>query len=55
MSPRVTNWLRIRIMKDNVNTRRINRERLRRKLAQATFVSLPRLVKENGYKLPKSV
>lgn len=50
---RITNWSRIRAIKDTVNTRRVNRELKRHKLAQACFVSLPRLVLNSGYKLPK--
>lgn len=55
MSPRTTNWTRIRSLKSTVNGRRVNRETKRHKLAVATFVNLPRLVTDSGYKLPKSV
>ncbi len=54
MSPRVTNWARIRSVKDKVDTRRVNREKRRHDLAQAIFVSIPRLRRQDGsYKLPK--
>jgi len=33
------------VPKKDVNCRRINRERMRSKLAQASFISVPRLVK----------
>ncbi len=48
MSPRITNWTRIRTFKFSVNGRRVNKEKRRHDLAIGCFVSLPRLVLQNG-------
>lgn len=53
MSPRISNWTRLMVSKDTVDTRRVNKEKRRHDLAQACFVNVPRLVTAKGYKLPK--
>ena len=52
MSPefdyKLSPWTRIRNMRSDVRVRRINRETLRSKLAQALFVNVPRLRMKDG-------
>jgi hypothetical protein len=38
-------WSKVNAPKKTVNARRINRERMRVKLAKASFIAVPRLVK----------
>jgi hypothetical protein len=55
MSPRISNWTRLMVTKKNVACKRVNQERHRHLLAQAVFVSVPRLITASGPKLPLSV
>lgn len=59
MSPlnmRTSNWFRVHISKTGVNGLRINKMIRRRKIVEACFVAVPRLVLSNGSrKLPSAV
>jgi hypothetical protein len=58
MSPHVKGspWGVMLAMKNGVNARRVNKECHRQKIADATFISVPRLVRKDGsFALPKQV